>query len=101
MRSKTRTGLLTATGMNAVTQWAGAATVASGTTVASVAATACKSGSLVFLGTAQYTSAVVSQGYGLNFTASSIDNGRFMIFAVGSIAPLAPVQVNWMVVRRV
>ena len=100
MREKRRISGLTAGGLTAITAWAGQTTVLSGTTVVSVAATMCRSGSMVFLQHTGYTSAVLSQGYGLNFHAGSVDTGRFMVFAVGSIAPLANVGVNYMIVRR-
>ena len=99
MRDKRRLSSGTFGAVTGIGAWTGLATVTSGTTVVSVAATACRSGSLVFLSMNTYATAQGSSSP-CAFTANSIDNGRFMIFAVGSVAPVTNVGIAYQIVRR-
>ena len=76
----------------------GIATVNSGTTVASVAATAAISGAVIQTTIIQYASGVSSQAM-VNTYVESVRAGAFEIRTVGSVAPVGNMPVAWFIIR--
>ena len=80
------------------TAWRGIATVNSGTTVASVAATAAQSGAVIALSQYMFATAQNS-GQSIVLNVQSVRAGAFEIVCAGSIAPAANMNVAWSIVR--
>lgn len=78
--------------------WRGIATINSGTTVSSVAASAARSGAVILTTIIQYASMVASQAMFVT-GVESVRAGAFEIRCVGSVAPVANCPVAWMIVR--
>ena len=72
----------------------GIATINSGTTVVSVAATGVVSGAAIMTGIIQYASGVSSQAM-VNTYVESVRSGAFEIRCVGSVAPIGNMPVGW------
>lgn len=82
--------------------WRGIATINSGTTIASVAATAAVSGAVIIATIMQYTgdrTAPGTWGQIPTIAVQSVRAGAFELVCVGSYAPLQNMPVGWMVVR--
>lgn len=78
--------------------WRGIATINSGTTVATVAATAAVSGAVIQATIYQYVNAQSSLSPS-NVAVQSVAAGQFLVQTVGSIAPTAPLYVAWSIIR--
>ena len=79
--------------------WRGIATVASGTTVATVAAAAVRSGDAIYLTPYNFSLAPNSANFCLVLTAQSVTAGQFLIQTAGSVAPPQAMPVAWHVLR--
>lgn len=105
MRFNDRINRLRLGTIKAADKMAGIATISSGTTVASVAAAGISSGDLVFLQPYMYANAQTAVASGAQtflggLAVSSVGADRFMIFTVGSRAPIVDLPVGWFVVRK-
>jgi hypothetical protein len=103
MRIKERFLKITASNLFANDQTAGITNMASGTTVASVAATGVKSGDVILANPYMYSNAAVASGSGVSFIGlqvASVRSGAFEIVAVGSRAPVANMPIAWSVFRK-
>ena len=89
---------LTINSLTGAAGWRGIATISSGTTIASVAATAAVSGAVILL-TAYQGVNMVSSGQNISLGVESVSAGAFQIRACGSIAPTNSLPVVWLVVR--
>lgn len=78
--------------------WRGIATMNSGTSVVSVAATAAQSGAVIIAQPLQYTSDTSSQAF-KSVAVQSVRAGAFEIVAVSSMAPVANMPIAWAVIR--
>lgn len=82
------------------TQWRGISTIASGTTVCTVAAADCVSGAAINVTPYMYANAVSSGGnLRTVLTVGSVQAGQFMVFCAGSVAPTAAMPFAWQVLR--
>ena len=78
--------------------WRGIATMNSGTVVASVSATAARSGAVIHVTPIQYTSDLSSQAF-KGIAVQSVRAGAFEIVALSSLAPVGDMPVAWSVIR--
>lgn len=93
---------LTVNSITGAAGWRGIATMNSGTTIASVAATAARSGAVIMTQIMQYTgdrTAPGTWGQIPLLAVQSVRAGAFEIVAVASYAPLANMPIAWMVIR--
>lgn len=102
-RIKERFARMTAQNIVTTLDWAGIATIASGTTVASVAATRATSGAIIFTQALQYPNVTTVDSNAaprIETCAISVANGSFLITTTGSMAPTAPMPVGWVIFRQ-
>lgn len=90
---------MTVNSMTGAAGWRGIATVTSGTAVASVAATAARSGAVIQL--TKYMGAdQTNSGSNLrNYAVESVRAGAFEIRACGSVCPTADQPIVWTIIR--
>lgn len=84
------------------TDWRGISTIASGTAVVSVAATAAVSGALVFASPYMFGNSQVGSAGNLGQMVTvpiSVANGSFILTTAGSVAVTAPMPVQWFILR--
>lgn len=89
---------LTVSSLTGAAGYRGIATMNSGTTIASVAATAAQSGAVILTQILQYVGDVNSQA-GFSTAVQSVRAGAFEIVAVGSRAPVNNAPIAWFVLR--
>ena len=102
-RIKERFARLTTRKMVSTTDWAGISTIASGTTVVSVAAAQAVSGAIVHLTPYMYSNAYVGSAGNVPQVVTlpiSIGGGAFLIVTAGSFATTAPMPVAWSIVNQ-
>jgi hypothetical protein len=103
MRIKERFVTATVGNLKGTSNMAGISVMGSGTTVASVAATGVRSGSVIQLTPYMAVNASVASGSGVSFiglNVSSVRAGAFEITAIGSRAPVGDMPVAWNVINR-
>jgi len=84
------------------TDWRGISTIASGTAVVSVTATAAVSGALVFASPYMFGNSQVGSAGNLGqmtIVPVSLSAGAFLLTTAGSVAVTAPMPVQWFVIR--
>ena len=89
---------LTVSSLTGAAGYRGLVTMNSGTTIASVSATAAISGAVILTQILQYVGDVNSQA-GFSTAVQSVRTGAFEIVAVGSRAPLGDAPIAWFVIR--
>lgn len=100
MATRKDRGLYVPAGFIGSNPWTGIATISSGTTVASVAASIVRSGSIVLTNPIQFTLAQNSASFAMVTMARSVRAGAFEIVTAGSVAPPADMPVAYQIVRR-
>ena len=89
---------LTVSSLTGAAGYRGLVTMNSGTTIASVSATAAISGAVILTQILQYVGDVNSQA-GFSTAVQSVRTGAFEIVAVGSRAPLGDAPIAWFIIR--
>lgn len=89
---------LTVSSLTGAAGYRGIVTMNSGTTIASVAASAAQSGAVILTQILQYVGDVSSQA-GFSTAVQSVRAGAFEIVAVGSRAPVDNAPIAWFVLR--
>ena len=95
-------GSLAVQSLEGASGWRGIATINSGTTIASIAATAARSGAVILTTITQYTgdrTAPGTWGQIPVLAVQSVRAGAFEVVCVGSYAPLANLFVAWAIIR--
>jgi len=99
-RIKERYARLTTKKMVSTLDWAGISTIASGTTVVSIAAAQAVSGAVVFTQPVQFTLTQNSANFATVTLPMSVGNGSFIIATVGSVSVPAPMNIAWMIINQ-
>lgn len=102
-RIKERFARLTTKKMVSTTDWAGIATINSGTTVVSIAAAQAVSGAIIHATPYMFANAYVGSAGNVQQMVTvpiSIGGGAFLIVTAGSLATTAPMPVAWSIVNQ-